>query len=47
MHDCPAVSGGRPLPQQGGAAATGLRAVWGGAHARTGGGGAPLAQYGK
>ena len=37
MHGRPAASGGRPLPQQGGAAVTGLRAVWGGAHARTGG----------
>ena len=29
MHGRPAASGGRPLPQQGGAAVTGLRAVWG------------------
>ena len=37
MHGRPAASGGWPLPQQGGAAVTGLRAVLGGAHARTGG----------
>ena len=47
MHDCPAVSGGRPLPQQGGAAATGLRAVWGARTPAPAEGGAPLAQYGK